>query len=121
MDADAAIVALARGQQGLVHVRQLRALRLDTRAIRRRVARRWLIDRGDGLFQVGPIAGRWAREMASLLRYGDRSVISDGTGLRLWELREWRPGMPVDVTVATGAAVRPVSYTHLTLPTILRV
>jgi very-short-patch-repair endonuclease len=107
VDADAAIVALAREQHGLIHVRQLRALRLDSRAIRRRVARKWLIEKGDGLFQVGPIAGPLAREMAALLRYGDRSVVSDDTSAAAWEVRERRPGAPVDLVVPTGAAERP--------------
>jgi very-short-patch-repair endonuclease len=107
VDADAAIVALAREQHGLIHVRQLRALRLDSRAIRRRVARKWLIEQGNWLFQVGPIAGPLAREMAALLRYGDRSVVSDDTSAAAWELRERRPGAPVDLVVPTGAAERP--------------
>jgi very-short-patch-repair endonuclease len=112
VDADAAIVSLARAQHGLIHVRQLRALRLDSRAIRRRVARKWLIDRGDGLFQVGPIAGPLAREMAALLRYGDRSVLSDGSAVAAWELREHRPGAPVHLTLPTGAAKRPGVRLH---------
>jgi very-short-patch-repair endonuclease len=105
VDADAAIVALAREQHGLVHARQLRALRLDSRAIRRRVARKWLINRGDGLFQVGPIAGPLAREMAALLRCGDRSVVSDDTSAAAWELCRARVG-PVHVTLPTGSAER---------------
>jgi very-short-patch-repair endonuclease len=106
VDADAAIIALARRQHGLVHVRQLRALRLDSRAIRRRIARSWLVDDGDGLFRVGPIAGPLAREMGAILRYGSQSVVSDGAALACWELRDRRPSAPVDVTVASGAAGR---------------
>ena len=98
MDADAAIVALAREQQGLIHVRQLRALRLDSRAIRRRVARKWLIEKGDGLFQVGPIAGPLAPEMAALLRYGDLSVVSDDTSAAACESSRVRLG-PVHLTL----------------------
>lgn len=106
MDADAAIIALARAQHGLVHARQLRALRLDSRAIRRRVARKWLIDRGDGLFQVGPIAGPLAREMAAQLRYGEHSSVSDETAAVVWELRERRPGARVHLTLPRSASKR---------------
>jgi very-short-patch-repair endonuclease len=106
VDADAAIVALARVQHGLVATRQLRALGLDSRAIRRRVARGWLVDHGDGVVQAGAIAGPCAREMAALLRYGERSVLCDGIALVQWELRRPRPGAPIDIVVATGAPAR---------------
>lgn len=105
-------MALAGAQHGLVAARQLRALRLDSRAIRRRVERKWLIDRGGGLFQVGPIAGPLAREAAALLRYGDRSTVSDGTAAASWELRERRPSAPVHLTLPTGAAKRPGVRLH---------
>ena len=111
MDADRAIVRLARDQHGLVSARQLRALGLDTRGIRRRVVRGWLIDRGDGVFQAGPIAGPCASEMAALLRYGDRSTVSDGTAAVQWELRPARHGL-VELTLATGAAERPGVRVH---------
>src|SRR5215211_3614700 len=104
--ADAAIVALARNQHGLVAARQLRALGLDSRAISGRVARGWLIDHGGGVFQAGPIAGPCASEMAALLRYGDRSVLCDETALAEWELRHRRPG-PVHIVVPSGVAGRP--------------
>ena len=109
---DPAIVALARRQHGLVHVRQLRALPLDTRAIRRRVSRGWLIDHGDGLFQAGPLLGPHALEMAALLRYGARSTISDHTAAAAWQLREKRPGAPIDLTVDHGVAKRPGVRLH---------
>jgi very-short-patch-repair endonuclease len=112
VDADGAIVALAGRQHGLGHARQMRALRLDSRAIRRRVARRWLIDLGNGVFQAGPIPGPRAREMAALLRYGERSVLSDGSALACWELRERRPRAPVELTVASGARGRPGVRVH---------
>jgi len=105
-------MALARAQHGLVAARQLRTLRLDSRAIRRRVERKWLIVHGGGLFQVGPIAGPRAREMAALLRYGDRSVVSDGAAAVVYELRERRPGEPVHLTLPTGAAERPGVRVH---------
>ena len=105
-------MALAGAQHGLVAARQLRALRLDSRAIRRRVERKWLIDRGGGLFQVGPIAGPLAREAAALLRYGDRSTVRDGTAAASWELRERRPSAPVHLTLPTGAAKRPGVRLH---------
>ena len=106
MDADAAIVALARAQHGLVAARQLRALRLGSRGIRRRVARGWLIDRGGGVFQAGAIAGPCAREMAALLRHGDRSVVSDESAAAGWGLRDAPRDAPVHLTVPTGAAER---------------
>lgn len=112
MDADRAIVRLARGQQGLVSTRQLRALGLDTRGIARRVARGWLVARGDGVFQAGAIAGPCAREMAALLRYGDRSTVSDGTAADRWELRRARPSAPVDLTVSSAAQARPGVRLH---------
>jgi hypothetical protein len=79
VEADAAILEAARRQHGLVSARQLRRLGLDSRGIARRVARGWLTPRAGGVFQVGPIAGPCAREMAALLRYGERSTVSDGT------------------------------------------
>jgi very-short-patch-repair endonuclease len=110
VDADAAIVALARDQHGLVHVRQLRGLRLDTRAIERRVARAWLVRRGAGVFQVGPIASPCAAEMAALLRYGAGSTLSDHSAAAQWELRA-RPAL-VHLTVRSGAAARPGVRLH---------
>jgi very-short-patch-repair endonuclease len=110
VDSDAAIVALAREQHGLVHVRQLRMLRLDTRAIRRRVARGWLIERVGGVFQVGPIAGQCAAEMAALLRYGPGSTLSDHSAAARWELRA-RPEL-VHLTVRSGAATQPGVLLH---------
>ncbi len=108
---DARIVELARAQHGLVASRQLRALELDSRAIGRRVARGWLIERGDGVFQAGAVAGPRAPEMAALLRYGERSTISDGTAVVQWKLGA--PGTaPVHVTVPTGVAGRPGVQVH---------
>jgi very-short-patch-repair endonuclease len=109
VDVDAAIVALAGRQHGRVAARQLRALKLDTRAIRRRA---WLVGLGDGVFQVGAIAGPRAVEMAALLRHGDRSTISDRAAAACWELRAARPGEPVDVTVPTDVTARPGVRKH---------
>jgi very-short-patch-repair endonuclease len=111
VEADAAIVALARHQHGLVAARQLRRLGLDSRGIARRVARGWLTPRGARVFQVGPLAGPCAREMAALLCYGDRSTVSDGTAAVRWELRPDHGG-PVELTIATGVAERPGVRVH---------
>jgi very-short-patch-repair endonuclease len=108
---DARIVELARMQHGLVASRQLRALGLDSRAIGRRVARGWLIERGDGVFQVGAVAGPRAPEMAALLLYGERSTISDGTAVVQWKLRAWGTA-PIHVTVPTGVTGRPGVQLH---------
>jgi len=102
---DRAIVSLAARQHGLVSVTQLRALGLDSRAIARRVERGWLRRRG-GVFQVGPILGPCAREMAALLRCGERALLSHLTAAVVFALRAARPGAPVDVTLV-GAGLRP--------------
>ncbi len=112
VDADAAIVAVARTQHGLVAARQLRRLGLDSRGIWRRIVRGWLIDLGDGVFQAGPVAGPCAREMAALLRYGERSILCDAVALAQWELRELRRGAPIDLIVSSGAAERQGTRLH---------
>ncbi len=109
---DAAIVALAARQHSLVSARQLRGLGFDSRAIARRVTRGWLAPRGGGVFLVGPVAGPWAREMAELLRCGPRAMLGHFTAAAGWEMRERRPGEPVDVIVFSGIRARPGVRLH---------
>jgi very-short-patch-repair endonuclease len=49
------------------------------------------------VFLVGPLIGRWTREMAAVLACGDGAVLSHRSAASLWALRPaWRG--PVDVT-----------------------
>src|SRR5918996_2816002 len=81
---DRAIVELAGRQHGIVTTAQLLDAGVGRRAIARRVARGWLIPRFRGVYQVGPVAARYGREMAAVLACGERAAISHQSAAAIW-------------------------------------
>src|SRR5688572_29786196 len=73
---DRAIVALAARQHGIVTTAQLAGAGIGRRAIARRVERGWLIPRFRGVYQVGPVAARYAPEMAAVLACAAGAALS---------------------------------------------
>jgi very-short-patch-repair endonuclease len=98
--ADAAVVAIAARQQGMIATSQLAAAGLDGGAVARRCASGWLTRRHRGVYQVGPIAGPLAAEAAALLACGRRAVLSHRTAAGRWALLILAEGEPVEVTIA---------------------
>ena len=99
-EVERSIVELARGQHGVVTRSQLLELRLDARAISRRVESGQWERLFRGTYVVGPIAPPRAREMAAVLACGPNAVISHGSGAGLWGLFPVPSATdPVDITV----------------------
>ena len=110
---DRAIVALAARQHGVVTTAQLVEAGIGRRAIARRVGRGWLISRFRGVYQVGPVAGRFAREMAAVLFCGDGAALSHQTAASIWGFG--RHDDVVHVTVTRDVRSRPGVRVHRTL------
>jgi very-short-patch-repair endonuclease len=81
---DRAIVELAGRQHGIVTTAQLAAAGIGRRAIARRVERGWLIPRFRGVYQVGPVAARYGREMAAVLACGESAALSHHSAAAIW-------------------------------------
>jgi very-short-patch-repair endonuclease len=100
---DLAIGRVAARQHGVVTTRQLAAAGLGRHAIAYRVANGRLIQRHRGVYQVGPVAGAYAKEMAAVLATG--GVLSRQSAAAVWGFGPDHDG-DVHVTV-TGHAARP--------------
>jgi very-short-patch-repair endonuclease len=82
---DRAITQLARAQHGVVTTTQLAAAGIGPRAVEHRVAKGRLTRVHRGVYQVGPIAGPYSREMAAILATG--GVLSHQTAAAIWGVR----------------------------------
>ena len=100
---DPAIAPVAARQHGVVTTRQLAEAGLGRNAVAHRVATGRLIPRHRGVYQVGPVAGVHADEMAAVLATG--GVLSRHSAAAIWGFRPDHHGA-VHVTVA-GPAARP--------------
>lgn len=118
---DRAILRLAARQQGVVTTAQLLDAGVGRRAIARRVERGWLVPLYRGVYQAGPTAGPYAREMAAVLACGEGCVLSHDSAAAIWgfrpphqgevhitiegQARRTRPGIRVHRTLSLDAAV----------------
>jgi predicted transcriptional regulator of viral defense system len=82
---DAAIVALARRQHGIVTVAQLLEAGFSRSAVSHRVRRGWLVAVFRGVYQVGPVRAPRGLEMAAVLATG--GVLSHHSAASLWGIR----------------------------------
>lgn len=111
---DGAIVALAARQHGVVTTAQLLEAGVGRRAIARRVQRGWLVPQHRGVYQVGPVAARYGREMAAVLAIGSDAALSHQSAAAIWGLMPPHRG-DVHVTVARrGRRSRPGIRVHQT-------
>jgi hypothetical protein len=78
------IVGLAARQHGVVTTAQLLTAGVGRRSIARRVEAGWLISLHRGVYQVGPVAARYGREMAALLACGKGAALSHQTAAAIW-------------------------------------
>jgi very-short-patch-repair endonuclease len=109
-----AVAALARRQHGVLALAQLVGAGLGRRAVARLVAKGWLTPLHRGVYQVGPVAGRWGREMAAVLAYGPSALLSHHSAAAVWGISAPNPGS-VDVIVpATARRSRPGIRVHRT-------
>ena len=110
---DRAIAALAGRQHGIVTTAQLAAAGVGRRALARRVARGWLVQRYRGVYQVGPVAAPRAEDMAAVLAIGDGAALSHQSAAAIWGFG--RPDREVHVTIARrGRRSRPGVRVHQT-------
>ena len=110
-DPEGMIQAIAGRQQGVVARSQLLDAGLSANAIDYRVRKGRLRRLHLGVYAVGPIGGRYQREMAAVLACDGTAVLSHRSAAVLWELLPGDPGCGrVDVTVRgglrTGSALR---------------
>jgi very-short-patch-repair endonuclease len=98
-DTDARIQEIASRQQGVVARRQLLHAGVSGRAIEHRVERGRLVRLHRGVYRVGPITGRYHREMAAVLACGDGASLSHDTAAAILDLgREPQREAPIHVT-----------------------
>lgn len=98
-DADAAVVALARRQHGVVTARQLLDAGVGPNAVTAKVERGWLRRVHRGVYIVGALESDLTAPTAALAALGRNAVISHRTAAVLWRLLPARPADPVDVTL----------------------
>jgi very-short-patch-repair endonuclease len=98
---DEAVATLAARQCGVVTTAQLAGAGLGERAVAHRVACGWLRRLHRGVYQVGPIAAQYAREMAAVLATG--GVLSHHSAAAIWGFRPPHDG---DVHVTTTQTAR---------------
>jgi very-short-patch-repair endonuclease len=104
-DQEDRLAALAAAQHGLVTRRQLGDLGLSARSVERLAARGRLRRAHRGVYQVSPLPGPWAAEMAAVLAIGRGARASHESGARLWRVVPGREASsPVDVLVVGGGA-----------------
>jgi very-short-patch-repair endonuclease len=110
---DRAIVALAARQHGIVTTAQLLNAGVGRRSIARRVERGWLIPRFRGVYQVGPVAAQYGREMAAALACGEGAALSHQSAAAIWGFA--RDDDVVHVTVTRDVRSRAGLRVHRTL------
>jgi predicted transcriptional regulator of viral defense system len=100
---DNVIDAIAAGQRGLVTRPQLRQHGISADVIDRRLRGGRLRPLHRGVYQVGPVAAPYARELAAVLACGPHSFVSHRSAGALWQLL---PGSAeataVDVSITQG-------------------
>ncbi len=110
--AERSLQDLARRQHGVVTRAQLTKLGVGDGALRCRVRAGRLRRLHHGVYQVGPVAGPRAREMAAVLACGPRAYVSHGCAMAL---RGWIASAcgsePIDVLVV-GRRVRARAGIH---------
>lgn len=97
------IFALASSQHGVVTRRQLLEVGLGPGAVRGVLDSGWVRCLHRGVYLVGPVQPRYAREMAAALACGREAFISHGSAAAIWGMVK-RPDrrLPVEVTLAAG-------------------
>lgn len=98
----AVIAEFAARQQGVVARAQLVAAGVARHRIEYRVKRGALEALHPGVYRVGPVSGRYQREVAALLACAPHGVLSHRTAAALWGLLPEDPAEPVHVTVGRG-------------------
>jgi very-short-patch-repair endonuclease len=116
---DAAIVALAGRQHGIVTVAQLLEAGFSRSAVSHRVRRGWLVAVFRGVYQVGPVRAPRGLEMAAVLATG--GMLSHHSAASLWGIRAHdgdvhvsvsgrdqrpRPGLRIHRSLSLNAAVQ---------------
>ena len=96
---DAAIVALARRQHGVVSFSQLRAAGLGQRAVAGRVKRGWLRRLHQGVYAVGALESDLTAPAGAILATKGRAVLSHRSAATIWGLVPARPQDPVEITL----------------------
>jgi very-short-patch-repair endonuclease/predicted transcriptional regulator of viral defense system len=114
---DAAIVALAERQHGVVTRRQLAALGLGADAIDRRLRAKRLLPLYRAVYAVGHRqATKRTAWMAAVLAGGNAAVLSHRAAAAHWGLRAWS-GSAIDVTTPRSQRPKPnISFHRTILP-----
>lgn len=113
---DAAVMALAAGQHGIVTTAQLAAVGLGPRAIAHRVAHGRLVRVYRGVFQVGPLAAQHGHEMAAVLATG--GVLSHHSAAKLWDIRPHHDGDVHITVIGEAPRARPGLRVHRPTPSM---
>jgi very-short-patch-repair endonuclease len=98
-EAEAALVALARRQHGILTTRQLRRAGLGRNAIAGRADRGWLRRAYYGVYVVGALESELTAPTAALAALGPNAIISHRTAAVIWGLLPSRPADPIHITL----------------------
>ena len=96
---DAATVALARRQHGVVTTAQLLRAGFGRNAIAAKAARGWLRRAHYGVYVVGALESELTAPTAALAAYGPQAVLSHRTAATIWQLLPPRPADPIHITL----------------------
>lgn len=111
--ADAAAMAVAARQHGVVTRRQLLEAGLSSEGVARRVRKGWLKPLHRGVYVMGPLPLPYARLQAAVLACGAGAAVSHHSGLELWKLPiTGRDAQWIDITLAGGDRRRPGIRVH---------
>ena len=99
------IHGIAAAQEGVITRQQLLQAGMSTHSIERRRRNGTLRPVHIGVYQLGPVAGRFAREHAALLACGG-GAISNFTAASLWQLIRAVLALDVDVTLPQSRHTR---------------
>ena len=97
-DAESAVLALARGQRGVVSWEQIERAGLGVGWVRNRVRSGWLRRLYRGVYLVGPLESPHSLATAAVLAAGPGAVVSHYPAAVVWRVRPPREG-PIDVTI----------------------
>jgi very-short-patch-repair endonuclease len=102
---EAAIIARARSQHGVVTRQQLLQAGLTRRMIARRIRQGRLLPLHSGVYLLGPLPLPWSYEMAALLACGPRVVLSHWSAARAADLvpTDRSVGKPVEQSTSQSA------------------
>ena len=98
-DADAAVVALARRQHGVVTARQLLNAGVGPNAVTAKVERGWLRRAHRGVYIVGALESELTAPTAALAALGRNAILSHRTAAVIWRLLPHRPADPIHITL----------------------